>query len=295
MSYLLIGNISALIGHDCVEPLVNARIRVYLPALSTPGNKPATKGMFNDMSALSAKEVLLKADRMIAEATLDSKGNFSLSWNEVHLFTEELELDLCLDQLPGKNGITRSRNFHLSTLVLHWKRNNLGYVGAYAYVIPADIWQQIYANAGAWVLTGLVRQEPGGVGKTGLLVEAYNAVSDEVIGKAYTNDVGRYYIYFSRQELTQSRMVTVRNGQVNMGPNVYFKIYKDGQLIWEEDKKAANSPERKDLSHCSQVNLVFKPSRVRKASDWLSDFMTLKGTRKKKSDTYRLLTYSSLL
>ncbi|GEP91150.1 hypothetical protein SAMN05660909_01878 [Chitinophaga terrae (ex Kim and Jung 2007)] len=295
MSYLLIGNISALIGHDCVEPLVNARIRVYLPALQARGNKQTAKDMFSDMQPLSAKEVLLKADRLIAEAVLDSKGNFSLSWNEVHLFTEELELDLCLDQLPGKNGSTRPRNFHLSRLVLHWKRNNAGYVGAYAYVIPADIWQQIYANAGAWVVTGLVKEAPGRVGQPGLMVEAYNALNDEVIGKAYTNETGRYYLYFSRKEIGKGRMITVRNGQVGTGPQLYFKIYRDGQLVWEENKKAAEHPERKELSHCSQVDIVFKPSRVKKASDWLSELMTLKGTRKKKSDAYRLLTYSSLL
>ena len=68
MSYLLIGNISALICNDCVEPLANARIRVYLPATQDPADPLAMgKGIFNDMKPLSAKEVLMKADRLLAE------------------------------------------------------------------------------------------------------------------------------------------------------------------------------------------------------------------------------------
>ncbi|RFS18836.1 hypothetical protein DVR12_25995 [Chitinophaga silvatica] len=299
MSYLLIGNISALIGHDCVEPLVNARVRIYLPELSAQVIRPASKGIFNDMVPLSAKEVLMKADRLLAEATLDSKGNFSVSWKEIHLFTEELELDLCLDQLPGKNGATKPRNFHLSRLVLHWKRNTMGYVGAYAYVIPADIWQQIYANAGAWVITGLVKNHESGPGLPDLSVEAYNAINGQVIGHGFTNEVGRYYLYFSRQHLSSGNLQPISSERVNMGPDVYFKIYQKGQLIWEEDEKMANMPERKDVGHCAQLNIICKPSRVRKASgqigNWLTEIITLTGTRKKKSDTFRLLTHPSLL
>lgn len=299
MSYLLIGNISALIGHDCVEPLVNARIRVYLPEANASAARSAAKGMFNDMMPLSAKDVLLKADRLLAEATLDGKGNFSLSWEEIHLFTEELELDLCLDQLPGKNGSTRPRNFHLSKLVLHWKRNKVGYVGAYAYVIPADIWQQIYANAGAWVITGLVKEQDNGQGIPGLTVEAYNALNGQPIGRAYTNEIGRYYLYFSRKDLSRGAFHSISEGSVNMGPDVYFKLYRKGQQVWEEDEKAAAMPERKDLGPCTQLNITCRPSRVRKASDqigsWLSEIITLKGTRKKKSDAHRMLTHTSLL
>lgn len=296
MSYLLIGNISALICQDCVEPLVNARIRVYLPAVSTASEQPF--GIFNDMKPLSAREVLMKADRLLAEATLDDKGNFSLRWKEVHLFTEALELDLCLDELPGKNGSRQSRNFHLSKLVLHWKRNADGYVGAYAYVIPASIWHNIYANAGAWVITGVVKPHFAASGQPHLKVEAYNAATGQVIGQAHTNEAGRYTLHFSRQHFSNSRVQSLIPGRSAQGPDVYFKIYRNNELLWAEDEKMARLPGRQDLRPCSNVNIIYRSSRVKRASEqlgsWLSDVITLTGQKRKKSDKYRLLTHSLL-
>jgi hypothetical protein len=298
MSYLLIGNISALICNDCIEPLANARIRIYLPDTTYQATQQ-TAGIFNDMKPLSAKEVLMKADRLLAETTLDEKGNFSIGWEEVHLFTEPLELDLCLDQLPGKNGTRQSRNFHLSHLVLHWKRNSNGYVGAYAYVIPAAVWHNIYANAGAWVITGVVKPYLGAAGQPHLKVEAYNALTGQVIGQAKTDDVGRYFLHFSRRHLAAGIMQAIIPGRKNLGPDVYFKIYKNEQLLWAEDERMAQSRDRRDIGPCSNVNIIYKNSRVKRASSqigsWLSDMITLTGPRKKKSDKYRLLTHYSLL
>lgn len=298
MSYLLIGNISALICNDCIEPLANARIRVYLPDIQQRAAYQPS-GIFNDMKPLSAKDVLMKADRLLAEATLDDKGNFTLNWEEVHLFTEPLELDLCLDQLPGKNGSRQSRNFHLSNVVLHWKRNSNGYVGAYAYVIPAAAWHNIYANAGAWVITGVVKPYLGAAGQSQLKIEAYNALNGQMIGQANTNEEGRYFLHFSRRHLTNGVMQTVIPGRKNLGPDVYFKVYRNGQMLWAEDERMSQARDRRDLGPCSNVNIIYKPSKVRRASSqigsWLSDMITLTGPRKKKSDKYRLLTHYSLL
>ncbi|MFY0255586.1 hypothetical protein ACDQ55_16710 [Chitinophaga sp. 30R24] len=301
MSYLLIGNISALICNDCVEPLANARIRVYLPAPKSQKQlqQEVEEGIFNDMTALSAKEVLMKADRLLAEGSLDEKGNFSLSWEEVHLFTEALELDLCLDELPGRNGSRQSRNFHLSRLVLHWKRNSDGYVGAYAYVIPAAVWRSIYARAGAWVITGVVKPRFGASEESCLRVEAWNAITGQRIGEAFTNEIGRYTLHFSRQQLAKGSLQMIRPGSQNMGPDVFFRIYRNDQLLWAEDPKMAQVPERQDIGPCTNLNIIYKPSRVKWASDhigtWFTDMITLTGTRKKKSDHYRLLFHPSLL
>lgn len=279
-----------------MEPLVNARIRVYLPAVSSASEQPI--GIFNDMKPLSAREVLMKADRLLAEATLDDKGNFSLRWKEVHLFTEALELDLCLDQLPGKNGTRQSRNFHLSKLVLHWKRNADGYVGAYAYVIPAVTWHNIYANAGAWVITGVVKPHFAASGQPHLKVEAYNAVTGQLIGQAHTNEAGRYTLHFSRQHFSNGVMQSLIPGRRATGPDVYFKIYRNNELLWAEDESMARLPGRQDLRPCSNVNIIYRSSRVKRASEqlgsWLSDVITLTGQKRKKSDKYRLLTHSLL-
>src|ERR1041384_5550901 len=129
MSYLLIGNISALICDDCIEPLTNAHVRIYLPdnTSSTPAYNH--KGIYNDLRELSAVEISDKRQRLLAEGVLDGQGNFNISWPETHLFTEPLEIDVCVDHLHGRLlPATATRHYHLSVIAPHWKKNaNGGY------------------------------------------------------------------------------------------------------------------------------------------------------------------------
>ncbi|CAL1518342.1 hypothetical protein [Chitinophaga sp. MM2321] len=300
MSYLLIGNISALICDDCIEPLANTRIRVYLPDTRYPADRQAVAtGMFNDLRPLSAKEVLMKADRLLAEATLDSHGNFTLAWEEVHLFTEPLDLDLCLDRMPGDNASHQPRNYHLSKVVPHWKRNNKGYVGAYAYVIPSASWNTICGNAGAWVITGMVKHQYASSGQPRLKVEAYNALSGQMIGHAFTNESGRYTMHFSRKNLYNGGLQLLKTSRRNMGPDIYFKIYHNDQLIWEEDEQDATARERRDIAPCSCLDIDYKPSVVKKASgqlnEWLNEMISFRGNRRKKQDHLRMINPAKLM
>ncbi|MFB6457948.1 hypothetical protein ACE38W_21940 [Chitinophaga sp. Hz27] len=266
MSYLLIGNISALICDDCIEPLANARIRIYLPENKFQDEHlTVVKGIFNQLRPLSAREVLMKADRLLAETTLDERGNFRLSWEQAHLFTEALEIDLCLDQMPGKTGNLQSRNYHLSTLVPHWKKQQAGYVAAYAYVIPADIWAEIYRGAGAWVITGIVKHTTGVV-QPGMRIAAYNALTDKKIAETYSNPFGRYIMHFSRRDLYAGRLQLVKEGRRNMGPDVYFKVYKHDQLVWEEEEIHAMAPDRQDIGPCARLDIIFKPGIIIRAT-----------------------------
>ncbi|WP_143310837.1 hypothetical protein [Chitinophaga vietnamensis] len=286
MSYLLIGNISALICDDCIEPLANARIRVYLPEPKYPSdNLTVVKGIFNNLRPLSAREVLMKADRLLAEAALDEKGNFSLAWEETHLFTEPLELDLCLDKMPGNTGSYQPRNYHLSYMVPHWKRNKENFIGAYAYVIPAAIWTDICSNAGAWVITGFVKRYGCDNGQPQLKVAAFNAANGKMVGQATTNEFGRYTIRFSRKDLYAGTLQPLREGRKHFGPDVYFKIYRHDQLIWAEDESIAASAARQDLAPCACLDICYKPSAIGRASihinRWINNIVTLTDTRKR--------------
>ncbi|NIG56113.1 carboxypeptidase-like regulatory domain-containing protein [Chitinophaga sp. Cy-1792] len=287
MSYLLIGNISALICDDCIEPLANARIRIYLPE-NNPREEHLTvvKGIFNQLRPLSAREVLSKADRLLAETTLDERGNFRLRWEQAHLFTEALELDLCLDQMPGKTGNLQSRNYHLSFMVPHWKKHMAGYVAAYAYVIPEDIWAEIYRSAGAWVVAGTVRHTTG-VAQPGLRIAAFNALTGKKIAEVTSNPFGRYIMHFSRRDLYAGRLQLVKEGRRNMGPDIYFKIYKDEQLVWEEDEIHALAPDRQDIGPCARLDIVFKPGIIvratRQIAIWLNAVKAFGEARKEKS------------
>ncbi|GAA0565441.1 hypothetical protein [Chitinophaga japonensis] len=293
MSYLLIGNISALICDDCIEPLSKGRLRIYLPEGRSPSDTSG-KGNFNHLKLLAPGEAERKADRLLAEAMLDERGDFSLSWEQIHLFTEPLELDLCLEQMPGRapgyRGVTQ---YHLSRLVPHWKRTRDKYLGAFAYVIPSEHWSQIRGSYGTWVISGTVRFQHHAAGQPQLKVEAYNAQNNKLLGTAYTNLLGRYKLQFGVKDMSAGVLMPVRQGQYQRGPDVYFKVYRNNLLLWEEDAQTAQSPERKAIAPCTLLNITVKPSAMKKATthlaQWLGGWSVMVKQRKRYQDEFLLL------
>lgn len=283
MSYLLIGNISALICEECIEPLSSARIRIYLPCCDYDAAELA-RGIFKDLQLLPGADVSAKADRLLAEAVLDERGNFKLSWEGAHLFTEPLEMDICLNNMPGTSHWSQ---FHLSTFVPHWKRSREKYLAAFAYVVPSVQWNKIRSSFGSWVISGAVRHYDGHEALPNLRVEAYNALNDRLLATAVTNPAGRYKLHFSQQEFSSGG----EDAPV-AGPDVYFKIYAGEQLVWSESKDMALLPGRRQVASCSRLNLFIRPSiRIPRKpigiSGWLTDLISTK----KESDYKDLYVY----
>ncbi len=281
MSYLLIGNISALICEECMEPLADARIRIYLPEGPHDPDVLA-RGIFKDLHQIPGTEVRAKSERLLAEAELDSNGNFCLSWDELHLFTEPLELDICLNSVPGARNTRDGRaQYHLSTFVPHWKRDRDKYLAAFAYVVPAEKWSAIRRDFGAWAIAGTVRHADTGEALRTVRVEAYNALNDQLLGRGYTNELGKYKLYFSRDKLTGSRMMQIiRDGRYGItdSPDVYFRIFDRGIPVLEEDGSKAQRPERLRIAHCSRQNLHARPAtQPRKPgtfTGWINGFIS---------------------
>jgi hypothetical protein len=276
MCYLLIGNISALISDDCIEPLVNARLRVYLPEGNSPTGYPK-RNIFNGPGQLSSAQVAAKSDRLLAETTLDERGNFTLRWEQLHLFTEPLELDLCLNQMPEQqvSGKGIQSHYHLSTLVPHWKRSLQRYVAAFAYVIPAEDWSRIRASYGTWVIAGTVRRIHSKEGQLQLRVEAYNATSNRLLACTSTDQRGRYLLRFGRKELTSGKLMLIRDYRQSNAPDVYFKVYRDNRLLWEEEATVASMPGRKAIASCSVINInMQQPPVLKKHTGYVSGLLS---------------------
>lgn len=286
MCYLLLGNISALISDDCTEPLVNARLRVYLPETGYPTRCHPKKNIFNGPGLLTAAQVTAKSDRLLAETRLDEKGNFMMTWEQLHLFTEPLELDICLHHLPEQGNKVMETHYHLSWLVPHWKRSGLRYVAAYAYVIPAESWSQIRANYGTWVIAGTVRKMHTSEGQSQLKVEVYNAGNHRLLGCCGTDENGRYQLHFTKKELSGA-LAFLHEPQQESGPDVYFKVYRNDQLLWEEREDAAMMPGRKAIPSCSIINITIPQHSMQKTrgkssgyfTGWLSNLATATGRR----------------
>lgn len=294
MSYLLIGNISALISEECIEPLANARIRIYLP-VAEYNSEDLARGIFKDLRQLSERDVQAKAERLLAESKLDERGNFSLGWEDLHLFTEPLEMDICLNSVPGKQSSGQQDwiQYNLSTFVPHWKRSKEKYLAAFAYVVPSDMWSRIREDFGAWVITGTVKHNETYQGLGTYRVEAYNAHNDKLLGWCVSNECGRYKLNFSRKDISGSRLLYIikddRAGY-NQGPDVYFKVYDQNQLVWSESKDMALQPERQHIPPCTKLNLFIKPpggeKKAARLTGWFNDFISNTKTKSHYKDLY---------
>jgi hypothetical protein len=283
MCYLLIGNISALISDDCTEPLVNAQLRVYLPDGRYPTkNRPKTD-ILSGPGQLTKAMVEAKRDRLLAETGLDERGNFKLTWEQLHLFTEPLELDICLQHMPEQADIRGvETHYHLGTVVPDWTRSGQRYVAAYAYIIPVEYWSQIRANYGTWIIAGTVKRLKSREGQAQLRVEAYNAGNHRLLGCARTDENGRYQLRFSKRELT-SRLILVGEPRQQKGPDIYFKVYRDKQLLWEEDAQTGMMPGRKSVPSCCTININIRDTVLRKASGYVPGWLNNWAVTRRKS------------
>ncbi|RAJ06763.1 hypothetical protein LX64_01890 [Chitinophaga skermanii] len=262
MSYLLIGNLSALVCDDAIEHVSKATIRVYLPASRFHGDDKQDDNT-TDLHPITPTAYLQKKERLLAEGTVDETGHFSLAWEEIHLFTEPLEFDISLSQVPGKRAAQTAMHFQLGMFVPQWKREHGLYKAAFAYIIPSHQWSVIRGAFRSWVITGTVKhaQTISGIGN--LRVEAYNAENDQLISWGTTNEKGKFKLYYNVSEEDSSLQAVVHADDeeyYTAGPSIYFKIYRHNQLIWSEGKDVALLPERQQITPCSRMHLYIDPA-----------------------------------
>lgn len=275
MSYQLIGNISALICDDGIEPLAHATLKVYLPPIHA-AQLPPCHGVFREPQALTETQVAAKADRLLASVELDLEGNFRLSWQEIHLFTEPLEIDICIEQVAGsRKGLSVSLHFNLGVFVPHWRRSKERYIAAFAYIIPSECWTSIRHRLQSWAITGVLRhyRNHSPIGR--VLVQAFNARNGKKLGEAFANEQGRFRIRFAF-EPPHRHLLLVRNGEIRTGPDVFFKVLTiEGFLLWSEDRNEGLRDDRLGVPACSKQDIFIKPSPILKSMIPLSGWRQL--------------------
>lgn len=275
-----------MICDDCIEPLARAQVKIYLPDDSCY-DKRTDNSWPHYPAPLSEEAVARKEERLLAVGRLNERGDFSLDWDQLHLFTEPLELDISLDHMPGKApGRKLVSQYHLGSPALHWKRLREKYLAAFAYVIPSGQWAWIRGRYQTWAISGTVRHFHSTAGQPGLRVKAYNATDNRLLGEAFTSRGGKYKLQFGLKDITSGAVMPVRQGQYHKGPDVYFKVYKNKQLIWEENPHMADYPERRAIAPCTVLNITIGPSYVRKKaasclSGWLGGWTVVSGHSKR--------------
>jgi hypothetical protein len=92
------------------------------------------------------------------------------------------------------------------------------------------------------------------------------------LGCARTDDQGHYQLRFSKKELT-SRLILVGEPRQEKGPDVYFKVYRDKQLLWEEDPRTGLMPGRKSVAPCSTININIRDTVFRKTTGYVPGWL----------------------
>ena len=263
MSYHLIGHLSALVCDDYVEPLPGAKISIFLPgSFCSESRKKVTKYTTRNTHFYPIKETDLvhNEDYLLAETTVGENGQFSLCWEELHLFTEPLEFTLSLKQIPGMSKpASKSMHFYLGRFTPQWTRNKGNYRGAFAYIVPGKNWSQVRAGFQNWIITGAINWEGTSQLAPGIRIEAFDKLSGKMISWGRTGDNGRFCLYYNPADIQyQGLRAIVSNNNIYLpaGPSVYFKCYDGNRLILSEHPDIATMRGRRDLSPCSRLNIT---------------------------------------
>ncbi|PUZ20667.1 hypothetical protein GA0116948_11387 [Chitinophaga costaii] len=275
MSYQLIGNLSALICDDGIAPLANATLRIYLPELSI-NNEVDWLGIVRDPIPLSAEAVAQKADRLLAEVVLDAAGNFRVAWQEIHLFTEPLELNICITNIAGLgNPMASPQHFSLGMFVPDWKRHKEIYMAAFAYIVPSECWAQIHHQLHVWAITGIVRHYRNHLPVSRVIVQAFQEGSGKKLGEAFVNEQGRFRLQFAYKP-PRRRLPPEGNPTMQKGPHVFFKVLTmEGATIWSENRAMDLQPECQGLATCTKQEIYVKPLTVLKSTQLFSGWRQL--------------------
>lgn len=266
MSYYLKGTLRGALCHDCIEPLDGLVIRAYALA---PGRDVAalavarTKDSF-DSVADDVRDA--KADRLLAETTIDANGGYTLDFSKAAGYQgEPFELDLYCATVPRRKNqekLPPPMQFTLTVLQPIWRQSRDDLVAAWDYTIPYRIWCFIRGRFGAWLICGHVRhcetQAPIG----GVRVRAFDVdwLQDDPLGDAITDSAGHYRIDYLASDFTPTIFPWLKLEWTG-GPDIYFKVETlGGAPLLTESPSRGRAPDRENVGPCFCADLCLRQS-----------------------------------
>ena len=265
MGYYVKGTLKGALCFDCIEPLDGLVLRAYALA---PGRDVAalavarTKDTFEEVSDTDRDA---KAPRLLAEASMDAAGAYSLDFGKAPNYAgEAFELDLYCTTVPrrkNQEGLPPPMQFTLTVVQPAWRELRDDRVAAWDYTIPYRTWCGIRGRFGAWVICGTVRhcetQAPIG----GVRVRAFDVdwLQDDALGSGVTDGSGQFRIDYLAQDFKQTIFSPWINLEWTGGPDLYFKVETlGGTALLAEPSSRGRAADRENAGPCFCVDLCLK-------------------------------------
>lgn len=258
MPYIFRGRLCGYLCSDCQEPLANQTIRLYRLDRA-PGDDPSPKRDFRVLSEEAQRE---KANRLLAEATMDEDGRFEVRLGDGQTYDGgPFELDGVVERVVGQDESPRDAEpvaFTLGVVQPEWEEQENDLVYVFRYCIPFRFWCALRALFDAWVICGRVRSAEDGSGVGGVTVEAFDAdwLQDDALGSAVTSGSGHFRIDYSSADFRPTPFSPLINVELQSGPDVYFRVTTAGGAdLLAESQSAGRATGRENIGPCFCIEL----------------------------------------
>ncbi|HJV72453.1 hypothetical protein [Ideonella sp.] len=265
MAYYLKGTLKGALCSDCIEPLEGLVLKAYalapgrdVAALAVARTKDTFEGVPDD-------ERDAKAARLLAEATIDAAGNYTLDFSRAKGYQgEAFELDLYCTTVPrrkSQEGLPPPMQFMLTVVQPQWRQLRDDRVAAWDYTIPYRTWCGIRGRFGAWVICGQVRHCETKAPIGGVRVRAFDVdwLQDDALGDGVTDGTGHFRIDYLAADFKQTIFSPTINLEWTGGPDLYFKVETlSGTPLLAEPPSRGRASDRENAGPCFCVDLCLR-------------------------------------
>ena len=267
MNYIFRGSLCGDLCSDCSEPLYGIKVRLYQPDDKQDVTSNAVASPDDTFHQVSDDDIKAKSKRLIAETTVDEKGDFAFNLSEKDNFNgKAFDIDIWCPSgyrkpIPPKPKGVEGYQFHITTLQPLWREDTsselrqLSYF--WRYCVPTRWWCRILALLGLWVICGKVVDCDQGIPISGLKVLAFDRdwLQDDPLGSAVTDSAGNFRIYYTRAQFEKTIFSWI-NLEWAAGPDLYFRIESgSGQVLLQEPPSMGRTPGRQNVGNCFCVRL----------------------------------------
>lgn len=263
MDYLIHGNLSASLGHNFIEDLKWARVKIYQPANAENIGDEFTSKKKYPLLILDEKEVLRKKKNLIGNGLANTAGNYEVQLSESYQ-GGPIEIHMEFLRVPFQTSkADLAVQFVVTTLQPVWREKENGYSYDWNYCLPSTFWCDIRSRYDAWTIFGSVKSSNNQRKPlSGLKVSAldYDWVKDDDIGSAITNELGQFRIDFNSGDFKRTFLSPLVNIETPLtskpGPGVYFKVTSyNGNSIYDEKPSVGKLPGRRNIPNCFHIEL----------------------------------------
>ncbi len=266
MIYTIQGTIRGILCNrlDVIEYPTDGKVRLYRPDYQDNVDELVAANPKQTLSIVTDRAVSTKANRLLAEATIDGNGQFEIKIDgrQVDYGGAPLDIDLYLERMPNQKDQGASSEplqLHITTIAPKWQQHDNGAFSEFDYTFTHINWCELRRRFGAWVILGRVgicTRDRVTQGLPNLTVTAFDDdwLQNDTLGSAISNANGFFRIDYMEADFKQTFLSPLINIETlgAAGPDVYFTVYDGSDLVLEE---SIETDVRKDVSPCLCVQL----------------------------------------